>query len=1208
VRRRHRTAVVYGWSCLAGVLMCWAAAHAVQPAAPPVGKEAGPDNKEEKLALPLNGMKLPADAILVICEQASDALRTLPKYYIGVSLEKYQALEAEVERLHQAQTQQPAPINKRIDITGRIKGNLAELTAVFSFETERAAAVFLGCSKAVPTSAELDGETARLSKDLEGRLSVEAPPGDHKITVKMLLPVRPLASPDGRGVSRETLEGFELDLALAPITVASVELPPGVQEAEVNDGKEPLQKLDGNRLEVPLQKKGGTLKVVWKRPVTAPVTPVSLSTVTGQVTVRLSAKHAETVAKLTLKDDTGSVKEWQLQLPDGADVRVVSPNPEMGKVTIRGNGSRDGRVTLIPEKPSTEPLVISVTVRQPQGSGSLPVGPFAVRGAALQSGDLTVEAGPNQLVHCAPYQSAGPLEVIPQPSKDNHPPKGMVAAFRYWSLPKATGIDTRTPWFRLEVESVQGVLSVQLEHTLRLASGGKAWHLNTTVNGTPVRVGVTELQVEWPPPWQFDRERSPASIMEEPGPRPTRFVLSESLNPFKLELEATSEERTPGPAFSPVADHAPTSAIIKLPVPQVAPPHRARDAGGHRIVVVVPDDLDVRGSQPDNRPALELISQEAHRIEWRAQRFPREVRVAWRPYRPEIQVNSVADVTLTPHGGDVVQRLQLAFAEGDRAPGQVLLRVPRAVNALQLVSGGRFPDGEGEGTADQGGNRTVVCVLDHLAGNGETVPELVLSYHFAAPAHPEKKRKIAARASGRDALLPVPLVSVIPATHGQARVRIWAASGSRVSAAGDAWEEVKLEAVAGEPSLPALVLRGLVRREGPWPPLILRREEAASLAPTVRVDRALVQARVAEGGFQHYRARFLLRYPDGAYLDLAFPGPPATLDMEARLDGRRIPWTPLENPSPAPEGEHLVRLRLPALPAGKGAVLEITYQLVPGRTTDGGALRTTFRPVTLPGLLAGAPTRWQIDLPASWMPLPLDPVPASSWRWDWRGWLLAPRPAVTAGDLDQWFREGSGDRSTSALSEDEAAYTPSFVCWRGAPASLTLYHVPQQTWLLACSVGLLLLGLVFYLLPVGGRQGGAPNRLFWPLLALCALLATAAGLIWPGLLGAILYGAQPGIAVLLFVLLVQWLVQERYRRRVVFLPGFRRLKTNSSLIRNGDATPAAQEGATGRSSQSRPSGSGRSSSPSAPRRSEPSTVDEPRGEPAGGAEEVAGAE
>ena len=65
------------------------------------------------------------------------------------------------------------------------------------------------------------------------------------------------------------------------------------------------------------------------------------------------------------------------------------------------------------------------------------------------------------------------------------------------------------------------------------------------------------------------------------------------------------------------------------------------------------------------------------------------------------------------------------------------------------------------------------------------------------------------------------------------------------------------------------------------------------------------------------------------------------------------------------------------------------------------------------------------------------------------------------------------------------------------------------------------------------------------------LIALAAAMFWPGIVPGIIYGCEPGLVVVAGLLSAQWLIHQRYRRQVVFLPGFTRLKTGSSIIRAG---------------------------------------------------------
>jgi hypothetical protein len=87
-----------------------------------------------------------------------------------------------------------------------------------------------------------------------------------------------------------------------------------------------------------------------------------------------------------------------------------------------------------------------------------------------------------------------------------------------------------------------------------------------------------------------------------------------------------------------------------------------------------------------------------------------------------------------------------------------------------------------------------------------------------------------------------------------------------------------------------------------------------------------------------------------------------------------------------------------------------------------------------------------------------------------------------------------------------------------------------------------------------------------------ALALVVIGVFWPTLLAALLYGAQPGLVVLLAACLLQWLLQERNRRRIVFLPSFSRSRSGSSLVRGNKPSSASKRKQHG----------------------EPSTVDEPK--------------
>ena len=131
--------------------------------------------------------------------------------------------------------------------------------------------------------------------------------------------------------------------------------------------------------------------------------------------------------------------------------------------------------------------------------------------------------------------------------------------------------------------------------------------------------------------------------------------------------------------------------------------------------------------------------------------------------------------------------------------------------------------------------------------------------------------------------------------------------------------------------------------------------------------------------------------------------------------------------------------------------------------------------------------------------------------------------------------------SASRTAEAE----PTLVCWQTSQTPLTLWCVPQRPWLLFCSVVFLVLGLGLFYARVA-------RTLFWLCLVALAGVVAAVGILWPAALPAVVYGCEPGALVLLAALAVQALVHARYRRRVVFMPGFKRAKSGSSLIQTSN--------------------------------------------------------
>jgi hypothetical protein len=98
-------------------------------------------------------------------------------------------------------------------------------------------------------------------------------------------------------------------------------------------------------------------------------------------------------------------------------------------------------------------------------------------------------------------------------------------------------------------------------------------------------------------------------------------------------------------------------------------------------------------------------------------------------------------------------------------------------------------------------------------------------------------------------------------------------------------------------------------------------------------------------------------------------------------------------------------------------------------------------------------------------------------------------------------------------------------------------------------------------------------------LAGLAVALTALVIFCPGAWAGVLFGLQPGVLLFMIFTGGHWLLQERYRRQLVFLPGFTRAKSGSTIVRSPgakrpreastvDAPPGSAEAAAAKSAGS----------------------------------------
>ena len=303
-------------------------------------------------------------------------------------------------------------------------------------------------------------------------------------------------------------------------------------------------------------------------------------------------------------------------------------------------------------------------------------------------------------------------------------------------------------------------------------------------------------------------------------------------------------------------------------------------------------------------------------------------------------------------------------------------------------------------------------------------------------------------------------------------------------------------------------------------PLVLEiREAADSGAAAVWVERGFIQTSPGDDGIS-YRARFLLRP-----LALGFRGS-ADAGSGSECDAREVyldePPRCVNAVMSSSNGERVLRIPLPESKPGRSMVLDIRDRMPAG--TDDENHAAAPQPVAA---FAG-PLRRFITGPSGTLPLVLSGGRTEQ-RWRPRLRHVRSGAGFQHDDLEKWFQSGSANDSESG-SVDAAVVRST------SPETVRIYHVSQLKLVIGCSVGILLLmGLLVSRLPAGAVG---------PVVALAAGTLAVLAVFYPQLAAQLSAAAEPGLAVLLLVLV--WPVRgplALIAERVTFLPRFLSIAT-----------------------------------------------------------------
>jgi hypothetical protein len=1133
---------------IAALLLVRGSAAYGQPSLPATEKAAGSSVsglKANARAPSVGNLKLPSGAVIVLCEQLQQALDWVPRAVV-LRPEQYQRLLEQIERLkRQAGARKPEPPSS-CTLSGRVVGEQVRLQAVFGIKTDRPGAlVNLGCQRAWPINATLDGQLPWLQTGDDGLFLQVDRPGTHEARLELLLPL--VAKKGQKG----TDQGIDLDLPRAAITVLQqFDLPPGVSDVQCGARTfhprpaEPKASRLENVPVVPIDH----LDLTWRRPATETAKGPLVRASVVRLTVRVHEAQIFTDVELTLQVLRGLATEWQIQVPLSPNATLDAKLEDESRVQglVQSGTKQDQLLTVRLKEPSAEPLRLMLQIRQPRSGADVTVSAPVVRESVTQRGSIEIRAPERLRLGVHPRDELSQREVSDDQRRDH-----VRAIYAYGNLTPTSD----SPLLTLHVEAVKGAVETHVAHVLRLLEGGSArparWQVTTTVDVTPLRTSVDRLDLALPASFHYDKETGPrpAELVEEvvidPQSHGARIKLAQKQDrPFSVVLEGwypleEGHQEVSLDLLRPRAWHLEREGREELP-PQAETNVAVLDRGG-QLTVLLPDDMElVNAPESPAGPsaALPRTPVGTGEFTWQTEHAPAQVSLSWRDRRPELAVESLVDLTLAGGQARVHQRFRFQFAH--RPPTQVFFRVPAALRGqVRVVEGGAATPALTEG---------VPLFAVSLGRPMAKEYVLVLEYSFrvnaqrVGPSLPPKSRQDVVREGDSprpgDLRLTVPLVRLARATQGETRIRIWSEDGEQVSIAGGRWEEQPTEIVVDRDRLPDLILRG-----GLDTPLTVGLAEVTAGGPAAAViDRALIQVVLNPNGNQAYRTRFLLCQLNVAHLELDLPVALTESAVVVRLGGKQVPHQVLDEAGRPAEIGKRVRLLIGSNLIRQSRLLDVTYQVDLGRLPGNDTLRTELRPPELHGAEFLGRVRWQVQLPDGRLALgPLSDYVVEQ-AWGWRGRLLGPRPAISRAEAEQWI---SGVDTPS--TEEQGG--PGLVCWESALAPLVCWQVSQAIWLLGCSLAFLALGLLLAFAPLG-------RFLFWTSLLGVVVGVVILAILWPAVFPFVVYGCEPAVLVLLLVLVIQVTLHRRSRRQVVFLPGFTRAKSGSSLIRAEKPMPS----------------------------------------------------
>jgi hypothetical protein len=1082
----------------------------------------------------LSTLKLPDGAIVILARSLDDP--NVPVDGVVLSAKEYESL---IDQLEQAKKFKEA-VRPIIPSFCQIRGKIvqygvqpvASLTITYKFVvTTPLTTVALGGARGFLRAAEWSQKQVPVLKaDKDGLVAVVDTAGEYTLTLTMEALVNPRGPVGSIGFDLALPRSPITKLQFAPPNATAKEMVVGIRTldrpGEITRNSFAMDRLSGPD-GVPL---GPTdlLELIWEVPPPPGTVKEIPREAETEVAVRIDELRVETQAKIRLK---GTSKEWRLDLPRGAEVRIDRVELPPGADLAANFGFPLAAPVLLPPADKTSTLwtvkspdlgksewTVTVQTRQtrpgptsPEFPGPYTVGPFHVVGVR-QTGTIRV-SGPDTVQTSF---ELGPTVHQKELAADADPE--LMAQFVFTEAAARPGQAVLTPspappLLRIQATQAVGFLriepSFQLNYSvLDVRQPSAEWRLAAQLAITPIRTEARELDIELPGTWD-KFEAGPLDLVD--GVTVTETMLGRRYRvrlytgqrrPFTLTLKA---RRLIDPGLR----------AIRLEMPRF--PDCLEQTS--RLQVAVPEGLTLRGqAEPRFKNQVEMavaltpptpipagITTAIQQLVGTFEKGIGKVDLQWDAYRPELPTRIETDITLFEQQAKVEQ----IFYFGPVEPSTRPIRFRTSAN---LPANLRFSPPLTRDAIDGD------LIFRPPAGAREFSLRATFWPTIPAPAENPSERFS----------LSIPLVWSDSSTRAESLVRVWGNLGApRVEGFSGPWEALPLETVDGRELLPALRL--ITSEANPSLSLELTMPDIGQIPP-LRVERALIQSRANLGEeFTRIRARFMLRrWPiTGIMVEL-----PAGVTPDISLRGLRITqWKTLKNGSDraaaSPDRQTIV-LPLPP-PSGELLPLEIRYLIATPSALVG---TIPLQPPLLLGATFAAPIQWQSLFPAESTILLADRRWNTELYWTWRGAMLVPTAGASDDQLDRWLTEGVMESRPSGGSDQpwNAEEVSGLMLWQSTVAPVTVYRLP---WSLTVTVSSLLVLMIALIISRTDQ-----NRVL--LMAGVAIVWVVLIVLWPQPMAQIVAASQPGWWVILVIMGLQLLFRWYVYRRVRNLPGFSR--------------------------------------------------------------------